>query len=93
VQSRVQRRETTSVTDCDSVARRNTADGASADRHAFADTRRNADRIAVPNTDGADADAITPVILKAKEPKRAVSRTLAALFRFRNSTSQMVVTL
>jgi hypothetical protein len=80
VQIRVQRRETASITDCDGFTRRNTSDGASTDRNAFAHARRNSEHNSITNADGANADSLTPVELKSKERKRAVRHTLAALF-------------
>ena len=56
VQIQVQRRETISLTNCDSFAV-----AGRAHRNAFAYARRNTEHDAVPNTDGAHADTITPL--------------------------------
>ena len=56
VQIQVQRREATSITNCDSFAV-----AGRPGRNAFAYSRRNTEYDSVPNADGANADTITPL--------------------------------
>lgn len=71
----MQRRETTSVTDCDRVPF-----AGRAGRNPFADARRNTEHNSIPDTDGTNPDTITPVTPKSERAETS-SQTLAVLFR------------
>src|SRR5262245_40868471 len=76
VQIGMQRHESTSITDCDRVAF-----AGSADRNAFADSRRNTEYDSIANTDGAHAHTITPVTLEPIRAETSSQDTRWLLFR------------